>query len=78
MCGWLAMAGDGRTGSEPNTALITLAREVPPVVLADRLGSSIRAAVRWRDLCASSDAIGCPDCGDDRFAFRIGPHSGGT
>ena len=36
--------------SARNTALVTLARDVPPVVLADLLGLSVGAAVRWREL----------------------------
>lgn len=36
--------------SARNTALTNLAREVPPVVLADLLGLSLNAAVRWSEL----------------------------
>ncbi|GAA3717261.1 hypothetical protein GCM10022204_41470 [Microlunatus aurantiacus] len=46
----LANVGITSVRSARNTALITLAREVPPVVLADLLGLSVGAAVRWRDL----------------------------
>lgn len=33
-----------------NTALLTLARDVPPVVLADLLGLNVGTVERWRDL----------------------------
>lgn len=46
----LAALGVVAVRSTRNTALITLAREVPPVVLADLLGLTIGAAVRWREL----------------------------
>ncbi|MDN5762234.1 MAG: hypothetical protein L0H41_07960 [Microlunatus sp.] len=46
----LANLGITSVRSARNTALIALAREVPPIVLADLLGLSVGAAVRWRDL----------------------------
>lgn len=44
----------GHVRGHRNTALLTLAREVPPVVLADLLGLHPSTAERWRTLAGGS------------------------
>lgn len=39
-----------------NTALLTLARDIPPVVLADLLGLNVNTVQRWRDLAGGDFA----------------------